>query len=101
MNAIVERFLGSVRRECLDHLFILGDRHLGQVLKEYTEYCNRERPHQGPGQVLPEPADSAESAADSIPLRVQSKPVLGGLHHAYSRAAQRPIATLLPERYAR
>jgi transposase InsO family protein len=87
MNAIVERFLGSVRRKCLDHLFILGDRHLGQVLKEYTEYFNRERPHQGLGQALPESAESAESPADSVPLRVQSTPVLGGLHHAYSRAA--------------
>jgi transposase InsO family protein len=85
MNAVMERFLGSVRRECLDHLFILGDRHLEQILKEYTHYFNRERPHQGLGQELPEPAESA--AADSVPLRVQSTPILGGLHHAYARAA--------------
>jgi transposase InsO family protein len=88
MNAIVERLLGSVRRECLDHLFILGDRQLAQVLTEYTDYFNHERPHQGLGQALPEPADPAVSAAaDTVPLRVQSTPVLGGLHHAYSRAA--------------
>jgi transposase InsO family protein len=87
MNAIVERFLESVRRECLDHLFILGDRHLEQVLTEYTGYFNRERPHQGLGQALPEPADSAASEDDSVPLRVQSTPILGGLHHAYYRAA--------------
>jgi len=51
MNAIVERFLGSVRKECLDHLIILGDRHLEGILKEYTGYFNRERPHQGLGQL--------------------------------------------------
>jgi transposase InsO family protein len=84
MNAIVERFLGSVRRECLNHLFILGDRHLALVLTEYTLYFNRERPHQGLGQVL---LEATEAAADSAPLRVQSTPVLGGLHHAYARAA--------------
>jgi hypothetical protein len=85
MNAIAERFLGSVQRERLDHLIILGDRHLEGILKEYTGYFNRARPHQGLGQRLPEPAQSPTD--DTLPLRVQSVPVLGGLHHAYHRAA--------------
>jgi transposase InsO family protein len=58
MNAIAERFLGSVRRECLDHVIILGDRHLEEILTEYTAYFNRERPHQGLGQRLPVPAEA-------------------------------------------
>ena len=46
-NAICERFLGSVRRECLDHFLILGERHLQRVLQEYVAYFNLDRPHQG------------------------------------------------------
>jgi putative transposase len=86
MNAITERFLGSVRRECLDHLIILGDRHLEGILKEYTRYFNRERPHQGLGQQLPEPV-GAPVGDDASALWVRSVPILGGLHHAYYRAA--------------
>jgi transposase InsO family protein len=52
-NAICERFLGSLRRECLDHLLFVGDRHLDRVIKEYVEYFNRARPHQGIGQRIP------------------------------------------------
>jgi len=60
-NAICERFLGSLRRECLDHLLVVGDRQLHRVIKEYVEYFNRARPHQGigqriPGGTLPQPA---------------------------------------------
>lgn len=46
-NAICERFLGSVRRECLDHFLILSERHLYRVMKEYRRYFNHVRPHQG------------------------------------------------------
>lgn len=46
-NAVCERFLGSVRRECLDHILVLGERHLYRVIQEYVEYFNRARPHQG------------------------------------------------------
>ena len=52
-NAICERFLGSVRRECLDHFLILSERHLYRVLKEYRRYFNHARPHQGIGQKMP------------------------------------------------
>jgi putative transposase len=58
-NAVCERFLGSVRRECLDHLLALGERHLLRVLREYAAYFNRARPHQGLGQATPEPSSGA------------------------------------------
>jgi transposase InsO family protein len=48
-NATCERFLGSVRRECADHVLVLGERHLRRVLREYVAYFNRDRPHQGLG----------------------------------------------------
>jgi len=47
MNALCERFLGSVRRECLDQILILGEGHLQRVLREYVHYFNNARPHQG------------------------------------------------------
>ena len=83
-NAICERFLGSVRRECLDHLLILGERHLRRTLSEYVTYFNRMRPHQGLGQRLPETL-SAGTRHREGPVR--AVPVLGGLHHTYERAA--------------
>lgn len=83
-NAICERFLGSVRRECLDHLFILGERQLRRVLREYVAYFNRARPHQGLDQATPEPSPG-EEGRPAGPIR--SVPVLGGLHHMYERAA--------------
>ncbi len=54
-HATCERFLGRVRRECLDHVLVLGARQLARVLREYVAYFNRARPHQGRGQALPEP----------------------------------------------
>jgi len=83
-NAVCERFLGSVRRECLDQLFILGERHLGRVLREYVAFYNRARPHQGIGQEIPESLPG-EPACHSAPIK--AIPVLGGLHHIYRRAA--------------
>ena len=83
-NAVCERFLGSVRRECLDHLVVLGERHPARMLREYVVYFNLARPHQGLGQALPEPPPGAmTSRAGSI----RAAPVLGGLHHVYERAA--------------
>ena len=83
-NTACERFLGSVRRECLDHLLVLGERHLARVRREYVVYFNRARPHQGLGQALPEPP-SGDTKRGEGPVR--AVPVLGGLHHAYQRAA--------------
>ncbi len=84
-NALCERFLGSVRRECTDHVLVLGERHLARVLREYVAYFNGARPHQGIGQRLPHPATTPRSGDRGSP--VLARPVLGGLHHDYQRAA--------------
>lgn len=81
-NAICERFLGSLRRECLDHILILGERHLHQTVKEYVRYFNHARPHQGIAQSIPCPPKSLPHSG-----KVLSLPVLGGLHHDYRRKA--------------
>jgi len=84
-NAVCERFRGSVRRECLDHLLILTEAHLRRVLKEYVAYFNRARPHQGLGQRVPQPVLDRPPADRRAP--VVAVPMLGGLHHDYRRAA--------------
>ena len=85
-NAICERFLGSVRRECLDHLLILQEKQLHRVLRAYVKYFNQARPHQGIRQQIP------EQKAGSVPVqhasgKVISFPILGGLHRDYRRSA--------------
>ncbi len=83
MNAICERFLGSVWRECLDHVLVLGEAHLRRVLHEYVGYFNGERPHQGIQQRIPaSPVVRLETCGE-----VCVAPVLGGLHHTYRRVA--------------
>jgi putative transposase len=85
INSICERFIGSVRRECLDHIVILHERHMESVLDEYCfAYFNGARPHQGIGQRVPVPS-SDKLAADTGTITVV--PVLGGLHHEYRRVA--------------
>ena len=85
-NATCERFLGSVRRECLDHILVRGEAHLRRVLHEYVAYFNGARPHQGLQQHLP--ADTEGAAHRPQPGgKIQAVPVLGGLHHTYQRAA--------------
>jgi transposase InsO family protein len=83
-NGVCERFMGSLRRECLDHILIYDDRHLERIVVEYTAYFNQERPHQGIGQRIPDQYDMAKSK----PTRgqVTSKAILGGLHYSYARA---------------
>jgi putative transposase len=88
-NAICERFLGSVRRECLDHFLILSERHLHRLMKEYGEYFNHARPHQGLGQRIP--CRPLQGAGSSESEQGEKRPVLGGLHHDYRlRSAERP-----------
>jgi transposase InsO family protein len=80
-NAICERFLGSVRRECLDFFLILGERHLCKTLKQYQVYFNHARPHQGIGQRIP--CQSVQGAELPKSGDLISRPALGGLHHDY------------------
>ena len=85
MSSVCERFLGSVRRECLDHIMILGEAHLQHVLGEYAlSYFNTARPHQGIGQRIPV---SGESLRTRFTGSVTAIPMLGGLHHDYRAAA--------------
>jgi putative transposase len=67
VNAFCERFVGSVRRECTDHMLILGERHLHRVVKEYVEYYNSARPHQGIGQAIPHRASPPASVQQAPP----------------------------------
>jgi putative transposase len=76
-NAICERFLGSVRRECLDHLLIFYEKQLHRVLGAYVQYFNRARPHQGIKQQIPEP-NVVPIPPDHTGGKVLSFPVLGG-----------------------
>jgi putative transposase len=85
-NAICERFLGSVRRECLDHLLILREKQLQRVLNAYVHYFNRAKPHQGIRQQIPE-QKAGSVPADRAGGKVLAFPILGGLHHDYRRSA--------------
>ena len=82
-NAVAERVVRTLRTECLDHVLILNERHLRSVLAEYVAYYNTERPHRS--LALEPPLPAARSPATRGEVR--ARPVLGGLHHAYQRAA--------------
>jgi len=100
-NAICERFLGSVRRECLDHLLILQEKQLQRVLNAYVAYFNQARSHQGIGQQIPEQKAGSSRATPSKGSRVVAVPILAGLHHDYRRSAYvLPHKIYLQETYA-
>ncbi len=82
-NAICERFLGSVRRECLDFFLILNERHLHKIMKQYQAYFNEARPHQGINQRIPCRSGAAQLQQNTG--TIIAHPVLGGLHHDYRR----------------
>ena len=84
MNAVCERLIGSVRRECLDHVIIFGIKHLDRVLTEYCAFFNICRPHHGIGQRLPVLSPRKIYRKGT---KINSVPVLGGLHHDYWVAA--------------
>ena len=85
-NAVCERFLGSVRRECLEHYLIFHEKQLQRLLKSYVLYFNQARPHQGLQQKIPD-SSALSTPPPNQPNQVISLPVLGGLHHDYQRAA--------------
>ncbi len=86
-NGIAERWVKSVRTECLDHLLILNERHLRRVLTEYVTYFNRWRPHRSLGQRAPCAPAPPSRASNRNGAGVNARPVLGGLHHVYDFAA--------------
>jgi transposase InsO family protein len=83
-NAIAERFIGTLRRECLDHILITGQRHLAAVLREYVGHYNAHRPHRSLHQHPPAGATAPPSGAPIQPLR---RSRLGGLIHEYVQVA--------------
>jgi putative transposase len=90
-NAICERVIGTLRREVLDRLLIVNERHLRQVLTEYLRYYNTTRPHRSLGQLTP--AQAGSHPPDPVNLdehRIGRKQVLGGLTHEYYIAALPP-----------
>jgi transposase InsO family protein len=84
-NSFAERWIGTVRRECLDHLLILGRRHLEHVLAEFKEHYHRARPHQGLKQRPPCPSPELIIVTDAT--RLERRDRLGGLVHEYRLAA--------------
>jgi Integrase core domain len=86
-NAICERFLGSVRRECLDHFLIFHKKQLHHLLNAYVLYFNQARSHQGLQLRIPDPPALSASVSHQSNKMI-SVPVLGGLHHGYQKAAK-------------
>jgi transposase InsO family protein len=78
-NGYAERLIGTIRRECLDHLIVLGEAHLCRLLREYAAYYNDVRTHRALNQDSP-----FRRAVQSIGA-IKSRPVLGGFHHQYCR----------------
>jgi transposase InsO family protein len=81
-NACVERFVRSIKDECLSRVIPFGDRHLRRTIAEYVEHYHRERNHQGIENKLIERA-----AVISVVGRIRRRPRLGGLLNYYERAA--------------
>jgi transposase InsO family protein len=79
-NGYSERLIGSIRRDCLDHVVVFGERHLGHLLNSYQKYYNEARTH------LSLNKDAPISRAVQTVGRTLVMPVLGGLHHQYFRA---------------
>jgi transposase InsO family protein len=78
-NGFAERLVGSIRRECVDHMILLGEAHLRRVLKSYADYYNRFRTHGS----LNKDAPVSRSVQRTGVIRPRA--ILGGLHHHYGR----------------
>ena len=78
-NGHVERLIGSIRRECLDHIIVLGENHLCRILKAYADYDNDHRPHLALGKDAPNHRRVQRQGV------ITPRPVMGGLHHFYAR----------------
>jgi transposase InsO family protein len=78
-NAFVEWLIGSIRRECLDHIIVLGEVHLRRILKSYARYYSETRTHLALNKDAPLSRTVKRAGAHSLP------PILSGLHHGYGR----------------
>ena len=83
-NSFAERFVGTLRRKCLDHVLIFGEQHLRNVLAEYAQHYNGHRPHQSLQQ---EPPQRQPGNTIDITARIERRQVLSGLISEYRRAA--------------
>jgi len=80
-NGYIERVIGSIRRECLDHVIVLNESHLRNILTDYISYYNKYRTHLGLNK------DSPESRPFQKEGKIGKIPVVNGLHHVYFRQA--------------
>jgi len=78
-NGFAERLIGSIRRECLEHIIVFGEAHLRRVLRSYASYYNETRTHRSLAKDAPVHRPTQRSGT------LQSRPILGGLHHQYVR----------------
>jgi transposase InsO family protein len=83
-NAVAERWVRTVRNECLDHVLVFGRRHLEQILRGYVAHFNAERPHRSLALV---PPAGAHEARGSPPAEIRRRDVVSGLIHEYYAAA--------------
>jgi putative transposase len=83
LNAYAERFVRSIKHECLRHIIPLGERHLRAVVREFVEHYHAERNHQGLGNVIPFPSRHSFAAVGSVGRRER----LGGILNFYERKA--------------
>jgi transposase InsO family protein len=92
-NAICERVIGTLRRECLDWLIPLSESHLRSILREWAGHYNHARPHMALGPGVPDPPSQLVPSDTRLTrhligerLAVRARSVLGGLHHEYQLA---------------
>jgi transposase InsO family protein len=78
-NGFAERLIGSIRRECVDHIAVLSEAHLRRILQYYARYYNDIRTHRSLDK------DAPVSRLVQLTGSIKSRPILGGLHHHYGR----------------
>src|SRR5882672_9814071 len=84
-NGVAERWVGSCRRDMLDHVIVLNERHLKRLMAEYVRYYHEDRTHLGLAKDTP--AHRPIATRSAVGSKIQSFPRLGGLHHRYGVAA--------------
>ena len=84
-NGVAERWVGSIRRELLDHVIVMNERHLRRLVRDYVRYYNEDQTHMALGKQTP----VMRTVAPPVPIsaKVRALPRLGGLHHRYEVAA--------------
>jgi len=86
-NSVIERFMGTLPRECLNHFIFCSDAHLRSVVTEFVEYYNDARPHQGINGIPQGPPFAQGPPPKGFVGRLVARPILGGVHYDYRLAA--------------